>query len=220
MGTKNFKAILFDIDGTLLDTLEDLADSTNRALARMGFSPHELKEYRYFVGDGMENLARRALPDQAKSDPATISACLELLLSFYAAGGTAKTRPYPGIPELLDALSARGLKMTVLSNKLQKFAVKVVEEFFPGRRFELVFGERSGVPRKPDPASALEIAQKLAIQPADFLYLGDTATDMLTAKGAGMFPVGVLWGFRDAAELIASGAQKLLSTPLELLELL
>ncbi|MGC9196628.1 MAG: HAD family hydrolase [Syntrophobacteraceae bacterium] len=220
MRPKAFKAILFDIDGTLLDTLEDLADSTNSALARMGFAPHELKAYRYFVGDGMENLVRRALPEPVGNDPGKVCDCLELLLRHYEVGGTAKTRPYPGIPELLDALSARGLKMAVLSNKLHKFAVKMIEEFLPAWRFEPVFGERPSVPRKPDPTSALEIARKLGIEPADFLYLGDTATDMKTAKAAGMFPVGVLWGFRDAGELLENGAEKLLSSPRELLELL
>jgi phosphoglycolate phosphatase len=220
MPSKDFKAILFDIDGTLLDTLQDLADSMNSALVSMGFAPHELKAYRYFVGDGMENLVRRALPDWAKTDPGKVSECLKLLLSLYEVGGTAKTRPYPQIPELLDALSARGLKMAVLSNKLHNFAVKIIEQFLPAWRFELVIGERPSVPRKPDPTSALEIARKLAIEPADFLYIGDTATDMKTAKAAGMFPVGVLWGFRDAAELSANGAAKLLSKPLELLELL
>lgn len=218
--SKDFKAILFDIDGTLLDTLKDIADSMNSALARFNFPIHALDKYRHFVGDGMENLVRRTLPDWAKSDPRQVSECLQLLLRIYELNWNVKTRPYPGIPELLDALTARGLRMAVLSNKLHDFAVKAVEEFLAGWRFELILGERPSVPRKPDPSSALEIAGRLAIEPADFLYLGDTATDMKTATGAGMFAVGALWGFRDSGELIASGAAKIISKPVELLELL
>lgn len=218
--SKDFKAILFDIDGTLLDTLRDIADAMNSALARLGFPVHDLEKYKYFVGDGMENLVRRTLPEPARSDPRQVSGCLEILLGNYDRNRNAKTHPYPGIPELLDALSARGLKMAVLSNKPHNFAVKTVEEFLPAWRFEVIFGERASVPRKPDPCAAIEIAGALAIEPADFLYLGDTATDMKTANGAGMFAVGALWGFRDAAELAASGAAKLISKPLELLQLL
>ncbi len=220
MSSKDFKAVLFDIDGTLLDTLQDIADSMNSALQRLRFPIHERDEYRYLVGDGMENLVRRALPDSARNDPRQVSECLEIMLKIYELNRNAKTRPYPGIRELLDALTARGLKMAILSNKPNDFAVKVVEEFLAAWRFEVVLGERPSVPRKPDPFSALEIANRLAIEPADFLYLGDTATDMKTANGAGMFAVGALWGFRDSGELIANGAAKLISKPVELLELL
>jgi phosphoglycolate phosphatase len=218
--SKQFKAILFDIDGTLLDTIQDLADSMNGALHRLGFPIHNLDEYKYFVGDGMENLVKRALPAGARNDPRQVSGCLQILLEIYDLTWKVKTRPYPGIPELLDALSARGLKMAVLSNKLHGFTVKVVAELLAAWRFEPVLGERPSAPRKPDPTSALEIAQRLEIEPADFLYLGDTATDMKTAKGAGMFAVGALWGFRESGELIAGGADKLISEPLQLLELL
>ncbi|MDR3556197.1 MAG: HAD family hydrolase [Syntrophobacteraceae bacterium] len=218
--SKQFKAILFDIDGTLLDTLQDLADSMNGALHRLGFPTHNLDEYKYFVGDGMENLVKRALPERARNDPRQVSGCLQILLEIYGRNWKAKTRPYPGIPELLDALSARGLKMAVLSNKLHGFTVKVVAELLAAWHFEPVLGERASAPRKPDPTSALEIARVLGIEPADFLYLGDTATDMKTAKGAGMFAVGALWGFRDSEELIAGGADKLISEPTQLLDLL
>ncbi len=218
--SKDFRAILFDIDGTLLDTIEDLADSMNSVLSRSGFPLHGLGEYKYFVGDGMENLVRRALPHSAASDPRKVSECLEMLLGLYDLNWNVKTRPYPGIAELLDALSARGLKMAVLSNKINDFALRVINEFLPAWRFELVFGERPGVARKPDPASALEIAARMAVEPADFLYLGDTATDMKTANGAGMFAVGALWGFREAGELAAGGAARIIAYPMELLELL
>ena len=143
-----------------------------------------------------------------------------MMRKAYERNWNVKTRPYPGIPELLDALSAHGLKMAVLSNKPHDFTLKSVEGLLPAWRFDAVIGERPPIPRKPDPSSALEIANRLGVEPARFLYLGDTATDMKTANAAGMFAVGALWGFRDAEELIAGGAVKLIAKPAELLELL
>jgi phosphoglycolate phosphatase len=218
--SKDFQAIIFDLDGTLLDTLQDLADSMNVALSHLGFPVHELEKYRHFVGDGMENLVRRSVPDTAKNDPRLISRCLEMMRRTYELNWRVRTRPYPGVPELLDALSGRGLKMAVLSNKPDDSTRKVVDGLLPAWRFEAVVGARPQVPLKPDPSSALEIANRLKLGPARFVYLGDTATDMKTANAAGMFAVGALWGFRDAAELIAGGAAKLIEKPAELLELL
>jgi phosphoglycolate phosphatase len=218
--SKDFQAVIFDLDGTLLDTLQDLADSMNVALSHFGFPVHELEKYRHFVGDGMENLVRRAVPDTAKNDPRLISRCLEMMRKTYELNWRVRTRPYPGVPELLDALSGRGLKMAVLSNKPDDSTRKVVDGLLGAWRFEAVVGARPRVPLKPDPSSALEIANRLKLGPARFVYLGDTATDMKTANAAGMFAVGALWGFRDAAELIAGGAAKLIEKPAELLELL
>ncbi len=217
---KNFQAIILDVDGTLLDTLQDIADSMNATLSHFGFPVHPVENYRYLVGNGMENLARRSLPDSAKNDSRLISRCLEMMRQTYERNWNVNSRPYPGIPELLDALTARGLKMAVLSNKPHDFTLKVIAEFMSAWRFEAVMGERPSVPLKPDPSSALEIANALGVEPAGFLYLGDTGTDMKTANGAGMFAVGALWGFRNAEELIASGAVKLIGKPAELLELL
>ncbi len=217
---KDFQAVILDIDGTLLDTLHDLADSMNSTLRHFGFPVHELEKYKYFVGDGMENLVRRSLPDSAKTGPRLISRCLEMMRQIYERNWNVKSRPYPGIPELLDALTARGLKMAVLSNKPHDLAQRTIEGLLPTWRFEIVMGERPSVPRKPNPYSALEIANRLGVEPAGFLYLGDTPTDMKTANAAGMYAVGALWGFRNAGELIAGGAQKLITKPAELLELL
>ena len=217
--SETFQAIIFDLDGTLLDTLRDLADSMNGVLSRFGFPVHELEKYRHFVGDGMENLVRRAIPDSAKTDPALVSHCLEMMRKAYGLNWKVKTRPYPGVPELLDALGERGVKMAVLSNKPDEFTQTTVDRFLSTRHFEAVVGARPQVPLKPDPSSALEIAKELKLSPARFAYLGDTATDMKTANAAGMFAVGALWGFRDAAELIAGGAAKLIEKPAELLEL-
>jgi phosphoglycolate phosphatase len=219
-GENKFRAIILDLDGTLLDTLQDLADSMNGALSHFGFPVHALEEYRRFIGDGMENLVKRSLPVSAKNDLRMISQCLEMMRQTYERNWNVKSRPYPGIPELLDALSARGIKMAVLSNKPNDFTLKIVEELLPAWRFDPILGERPSIPRKPDPSSALEIANLLGLEPAGFLFLGDTDTDMKTASAAGMFAVGALWGFRNAEELIAGGAAKLIAKPAELLDLL
>ncbi len=217
---EHFQAIILDVDGTLLDTLQDLADSMNEMLSHFGFPVHGLENYRYFVGDGLENLVRRSLPDSAKNDPTLIARCSEMMLRIYERNWNVKSRPYPGIPELLDAMAARGLKMAVLSNKPHDLTQKAIEGLLPAWRFDAVEGERPPAPRKPDPSSALEIANRLGVEPAGFLYLGDTGTDMKTANAAGMYAVGALWGFRSAEELIATGARKLIAKPAELLELL
>ena len=219
-GGKDFRAIILDLDGTLLDTLEDLADSMNGTLSHFGFPVHALEKYKYFVGNGIEKLVKRSLPGSAKNDPQAISQCLEMMRQTYERNWNVKSRPYPGIPELLDSLSVRGLNMAVLSNKPHDFTLKIIEKLLPAWRFDPIMGERPPIPRKPDPSSALEIANRLGVEPAGFLFLGDTATDMKTANAAGMFAVGALWGFRNAEELIASGAGKLIAKPAELLELL
>jgi phosphoglycolate phosphatase len=138
----------------------------------------------------------------------------------YGRNWNVNTHPYPGIPELLDEFTARGLKMAVLSNKPDEFARKTVETILPAWRFDAIVGEKPPIPRKPDPSAALAIANRFGIEPARFLYLGDTATDMKTANAAGMYAIGVLWGFRDAEELIASGAKKLAAKPAEVVEML
>jgi len=217
---KDFQAIILDVDGTLLDTLRDLADSMNGTLRHFGFPVHKLEKYKHFVGEGIENLVRRSLPDSAKTDPELISRCIETMQQIYGRNWNVNSRPYPGIPELLDALTARGLKMAVLSNKPHVLTQRAIEKLLPTWRFEVVMGECPPVPRKPDPSSALGIANRLGVEPAGFLYLGDTGTDMKTANAAGMYAVGALWGFRNAEELIQSGAKKLIAKPAELLELL
>ena len=214
-----FKAVLFDLDGTLLDTIEDLADSMNAALERLGFPTHSVQAYKYFVGDGVKELALRALPESHR-DEATVTRCIAAMREEYGQRWAVKTHAYPGIPELLDALARIGMKTAVLSNKPDDTTKMVVAKLLPWWRFDLVMGQRASVPRKPDPTAALAIAKSLEIAPGEFLYLGDTSTDMKTAVAAGMFPVGALWGFRTADELKASGARVLLERPADLLGLL
>lgn len=218
--TRQFTAVLFDADGTLLDSLQDLADCMNRTLLHFGFPVHDLEKYKYFVGDGMENLVLRALPVSVREDATRVRECFEMMRYEYGLNWKNQTKPYPGIPQLLDELSRRGLKMAILSNKPDDFMQEVVKELLPSWRFETVMGERPPIPRKPDPSSAIMISSMLGISPERFLYLGDTATDMITAKGAGMYGVGALWGFRTEEELLAGGARKIISYPGDLLELI
>ena len=214
-----YKAVLFDLDGTLLDTLDDLANSMNAVLARRGFKTHDRELYRYFVGNGMEKLVRRTLPAAYSGEGIVRDALLEVSAE-YENRWCDCTRPYEGVHEMLDALTAKGLRLAVLSNKPDGFTKKIIDHFFGGIRFDAVFGARDGVPKKPDPAAALEIAALMGIPPADFLYLGDTDVDMKTALAAGMHPIGALWGFREEEELRRGGAEKLISCPSELLHLL
>jgi phosphoglycolate phosphatase len=213
------RAILFDLDGTLLDTLADIAHAANRALERFGFGIHAPDEYRLFVGEGVDMLFRRALPEEHRG-PDVIARCVESFRSTYARTWNVHTKPYEGVPELLDALAARRLKMAVLSNKPDEFTKRCVNEYFPQGRFEAVLGQGHGMPRKPDPAGALEIARSLAVPPESFLYLGDSAVDMQTARSAAMHPVGALWGFRSLEELRDGGARAVIRHPMELIGVL
>lgn len=213
-----YKAVIFDMDGTLLDTIQDLAESMNEVLRRCNFPAHPVESYKNFVGDGVEALARCVLPEDRR-DPDTVSECVSAMSKEYWMRWQKNTGPYQGVPELLDALVERGVKLSILSNKPDEFARIMAAALLPRWTFEPVLGARPSVPKKPDPAGALEIAGQLSISPEECLYLGDTATDMKTAKAAGMYPVGVLWGFRTAEELKKSGAKIIIEDPLELLEI-
>lgn len=219
MYTMRFRAILFDLDGTLLDTLEDLGDAANRVLKKNGFPVHDMDAYRSMVGDGAVVLIRRALPEDRRNDD-TIRACVQSFLEEYGRGWKIKTRPYDGVTEMLEALVALGIKMAVLSNKPDGFTKRCITEFLPDCTFDMVLGQSDSIPLKPDPAGAKEIAKCMNIPPSNFIYLGDTAIDMKTAVSAGMFPVGALWGFRTEKELRENGAQVLIKKPQEILNLL
>lgn len=213
----NYGAVIFDLDGTLLDTLEDLAASMNRTLSARGFPTHPVDNYRYYVGQGMANLARAAAPEGA--DAATIDAIREGMETDYGQNWAVATKPYPGIEDLLARLREENLSLAVFSNKPDRFTKIVVERFFPKGMFAHVQGAKADVPIKPDPTGALAIADGLGLEPGKVVYVGDTDTDMKTGAAAGMFTVGVEWGFRPE-QLRANGADAVIARPDELLPLL
>jgi phosphoglycolate phosphatase len=214
-----YKAVVFDMDGTLLDTLADLGDAMNRVLEQYGFATHPVDAYRHFVGSGANRLVARALPANAQDEDMKAK-CLQAFLREYEAGWQIKTCLYEGVPELLDALTARNIPMAVLTNKPQAFAELCMKEFLSRWDFALTVGQMPGVPVKPDPAGPRQVIRHLGVQPDEILYLGDTDVDMFTAVNAGMHPVGVLWGFRPESELLESGAAATLTHPMELLRFL
>lgn len=212
-------AILFDLDGTLLNTLEDLADSMNVALARLGCPAQPVDDYRYHVGDGVRKLTLRALR-AAGGDRSHVDTAIDAMRAEYLKRWSNKTKLYEGVPELLDNLRGRGVPMAILSNKPDSFTQLVVEHFFDPDCFAVVRGARDSVARKPDPAGALAIADEMGIAPPRFLYVGDTNTDMRTAAAARMYPAGALWGFRTEQELRSSGAAVVLARPADVLDCL
>ena len=211
---KGIRAVIFDLDGTLTNTLQDIAEAMNTALRHLGLPERETDEYRYLVGNGAAVLARRAAGDR----PELAEELHRLYQRQYETHSRVHTRPYPGIPELLKTLSEAGIAICVLSNKPHPDTVSVVSYYFPEISFTRVLGQTDRFPVKPDPAGALWIAEELGLRPEEIAYLGDTKVDMECARRAGMHPVGVLWGFRDARELTENGAELLLSAPGELLE--
>lgn len=214
-----YEGVIFDLDGTLLDTLDDLADSMNAVLQQLNFPVHPTEKYRYFVGDGMRQLARRVLPAESINDE-LLESTIRLMSDEYNKHWNVKTQPYHGMEELLDQLTETGIKLAVLSNKPDPFTKMMVPALLPRCSFYPVLGARAGVPVKPDPQSALEIAGIWGISPDKILYVGDTATDMMTANAAGMSAVGAAWGFRTVEELLKAGARAIIHQPLELLALL
>lgn len=213
-----YKAAIFDFDGTLLDTLDDLADSMNAVLTELGLPAHPVDSYRYFVGQGMTNLARLATP--ADTAPEVREKIVAMIGKTYGDSWAVKTAPYAGIPGLLADLRRRGLKIGLLSNKPDQFTQVMAAHFFPAGTFDAVSGAKKDVPIKPDPTSALAMARELGVAPADILYFGDTDVDMKTGLSAGMFTIGVTWGFRPVAELTGAGANAIIDTPAEALRFL
>lgn len=216
-----FKAVIFDLDGTLLNSLRDLAESVNEALSLHSLSQHELEAYNFFVGDGFKNLARRALPKESQQDEELVEKILQTAKEIYRTRMDKHSRPYPQVDMLLQGLAQRNMRVSILSNKPDEQTKFLVKRFFPKHVFEWVFGARPQIHAiKPDPASALEICKLMQLEPKDFLFVGDTSTDMQTANNASMWPVGVLWGFRPRQELQANGARLLVEKPSQLLDFL
>lgn len=214
-----YRAVLFDLDGTLLDTLRDIASCGNAVLSQRGLPRHGLAAYKQFVGDGRDALVARSLPESLR-DKATVAEVAAAFDREYERHWADSTHPYAGVPDLLRSLVSRGLRLAVVTNKPDEHAKLALSELLPEWHFDVILGARPGMPRKPDPAGALEAAREMKLAPADFIYLGDSGIDMRTARAAGMFPAGALWGFRGAEELLRAGAEELFDKPLDLLRLL
>jgi phosphoglycolate phosphatase len=212
------EAVLFDLDGTLLDTLDDIADCANKALLANGFPAHDVEAYKYFVGNGAPVLIRRITPDASSQEE--LEKVGKTYSELYSKHATDKTRPYGGIPELLAALRKRGIKSAVVSNKPDASTRQTVEHFFDNGVFDFVAGNRTGMPLKPDPTIVRLATESIGTPPDRCLYVGDTGIDMATAKNSGCVAVGVTWGFRGKSELLENGAEFLIDSPEELLGLL
>ena len=212
------KIIVFDLDGTLLNSLEDLADSANWVLEQHGFPTHPVDAYRYFVGDGVRKLIERILPQEERTE-ARIEQCRQEFVAYYKVHMEDKTSVYEGITELLVELKNRGLKIAVATNKVHIAVKPLMEKYFPEIRFDSMIGQREGVPVKPAPQIMFDILRETGCEPSEALHVGDTATDMQLAHNAGVTPVGVLWGYRPLKELQEAGAKFIIEKPEELLGL-
>jgi phosphoglycolate phosphatase len=208
-----YDCFVFDLDGTLLNTLADLADSTNDVLRRCGYPEHTQEEIRSFVGHGAERLIFQAVPKSATAEEA--EAALEMWKRHYPEQGYPKTKPYDGIAEALRTLRGRGAALGVLSNKFDGAAKSNIERFLPGC-FDAVHGERVGVPRKPNPRALLLMVDELESVPERTVYVGDSPVDMEVANNAGVFALGVAWGFNDVETLRRAGADAIAATPFDL----
>ena len=213
-----YKLVVFDLDGTVADTLADLAAATNAALTRHGLPTYPTENYRYFVGNGVDNLIRNVLADAYT--PALAEEVKADFASYYADHNMDFTAAYPGVGELLARLSADGVMTAVISNKPNAFVPVILRALYPDHRFSYLSGQREGVPRKPAPDALLQLLERLGVQPDDTLYVGDSDVDVAFAHAAGVRVCGVSWGFRGADELSAAGADRVADTTEELSEMI
>ena len=215
----NFKGVIFDLDGTLVDSIEDIADAMNEMLRCNGYATHDVSVYKLFVGSGIRNLVYRALPAYARKED-IVNRCFTEMMALYRNNFVDKSELYPGIAEMLDRFVQRGIKMSILSNKADEFVSKVVDVLLPNWNFESVMGLTSEDDKKPNPKYALQMAQQMGFKPSEMVFMGDSSVDMKTAVNAGMIPVGVLWGFRSKDELVENGAKYILEKPSDFFKVL
>lgn len=211
------KAVIFDLDGTLIDSLYDIAQSMNQVLSEFNYPIHDLDKYNYFVGDGALVLVQNALPQVCNDNQ--IQKVLARFKEVYDLSEHHNTKPYEGIYELLQSLQDAQIRLGILSNKPHKFTLKYAQTLFSDFNFEEVHGQKEDVEKKPDPAGAIHIAQQMQLHPNDICFIGDTATDIKTAHNANMKSIGVLWGFRPQEELEEHGAHFLAHTPSDILRI-
>ncbi|MFT0328431.1 HAD family hydrolase [Bacteroides thetaiotaomicron] len=213
------KLVIFDLDGTLLNTIADLAHSTNYALNKLGYPTHEIEKYNFMVGNGIDKLFERALPEGEKSKENVLRVRKEFV-PYYDIHNADDSRPYPGIPELLSYLQDAGIQITVASNKYQAATQKLIDHYFPEIHFTAVFGQREGIKVKPDPTVVFDILEVAKVTKEEVLYVGDSGVDMQTAANAGVTACGVTWGFRPRAELEEFSPQYIVDTAEEIKRLI
>ncbi len=211
------KAVIFDLDGTLTDTIGDLAAAVNFVLQKNGYPTHKTEEFYYFVGTGSYNLVKKASPENLPEEK--IFSMVEEFFEYYGEHYLDRTKPYDGVSEMLFVLKQKGIGLAVCSNKIQKMTEKVVEKFFDGI-FTYTFGQNDKFPLKPDPAAPLWIAEQLGAKPGEVIFVGDSGVDMKTGKNAGFTAVGVSWGFRTVNELRENGADYIIDSASELLKII
>jgi len=213
-----FKGIIFDLDGTLVNSLEDISDAMNKVLQSLNFPTHTYDTYQYFIGSGLRNLVSKALP-ASNNNEEQIQICFDSMVNEYRKSCTLKTKPYKGIVKLLDHLASQNIKLAVFSNKADELTKKIASEIFPDY-FDTAVGLSTEALKKPNPFEAVEISKNWNLKPEEILFVGDSDIDMQTAINANMFPVGVSWGYRTEEELKTSGAKVVVSKASELIELL
>ncbi len=209
-----YRAVIFDLDGTLVDTLADIAGSANYAMGQLSLPVHSVESFKMRIGHGIRHMVSCCLPDGREE---LLDEAVKLQMGYYTENMCVHSRLYPGIKEMIERLKSQGYKLGVLSNKKESYTQGIVSHFFADGVFDHVAGGRDDIPLKPNPASVLGLAEKLGVSAEDVAYVGDSEVDMQTAKRAGMFAVGVTWGFRDRDELISSGAEALIAHASELL---
>ena len=213
-----FKGVIFDLDGTLVNSLEDISDAMNTVLHELHYPTHTYDAYQYFIGSGLRNLVSKALPSTNNSET-DIQNCYDKMITAYRQNCTHKTKAYDGIFDLLAELKSRNIPLSVFSNKADDLTKEVTNTIFPDY-FDPILGLTTEPLKKPNPTKAIEISQKWNFKPEEILFVGDSDIDMLTANNANMYAVGVIWGYRTKEELLADGAQLILNNPLDLIELL
>lgn len=214
---KRKKLVIFDLDGTLIDSLEDIALCTNKVLKSFGCEEHSIENYKSFIGDGARELVKRALPQSFNSEQ--IDDAMEMFKKIYSNKINSNTKPFGGIYEMLEELQ-EDCEFALLSNKPHQFTLEYMEIFFKQFEFKAIHGQKDEVPKKPDPAGVYNILNELAYDTQHVFYIGDTATDMKTAVNAGLIPIGVLWGTQEKKSLVENGAQFTVETPSELVTII
>lgn len=213
------KLAIFDLDGTLLNTIDDLGHAANHALQACGYPTHDIDSYRFYVGNGVGRLLERVLPPDHRT-PEKVAQLRQIFQAYYDRHLWDHTRPYPGIEDLLVELAAKGVKLAVASNKYQSATSALIARFFPRMPFEAVHGMRPDIPAKPDPSIVFNVLLNVPTPKSDVIYIGDSGVDMETARRACIESVGVSWGFRPVSELRQSLAEHIISDPADLLPLI